>query len=474
MKGLSGIVVVMAWVFCWPAGAAERRGPWVTRAPFEWLEIHEGDVREIPDSFEEASLRMQLIARAEHTIDIVQYLQTNDGPVGLPLASALRDAANRGVRVRFLVTGTPELETDPLRRFAHHLLARPTREPIRFLEFGPASPWSIWDSFHEKFIIVDGKWAVTGGRAYGFTYLSWLDDGFITRGGLARQVQETYERIWSFASSRQAPRTTPPLAPGDEPPRFRHYRVPPMMALSPVQATDEASFLDWLGRAPEPAAPVTGRARVIHYDLSQQRWMNHFPRNVAAREAQLEDPIAAELVARISDPGTKEVWISSMSLIELPALKSALIRAAQGGIAVTMLTNCRQSDAILAPFGLNWRMSVPDMLELARVGVRIEAIEPGARSDWRYLHKKMAVVDDTVFVGSHNFNLPSSLYNDEADLEIEDPAFARSVRQHLESQMQAAFRPVEVGELEEDLRRPGPPGVRNVLGWLGREMMPLF
>lgn len=451
------------------------RAPLVDRNAFEWTDLHEGDVREIPDPYVEAHLRLRLIQRAKRTIDISQYLQTDDREVAMPLMTALREAANRGVQVRFMITGTPETKLDFMDRFRKHLIGVSTRAPIECLYFDDRGPWSFFDEIHEKLLVVDGQIVVTGGRAYGEDFLHWLDDGFIARGALAAQAQVVYDRIWNFVTRQEAPRTTPALALGASTPGYEHFKMPPSMALSPERQRTARDIFKWLDEPVHEDSPVTGRARMLHFDMFQQRWMNHFPRTLRQRAQQLEDPILNELVERISRTETRRVLISSMSLIESPQLKSALVDAALRGVDVRLLTNSKDSDAAAAPLGINWTISLPDMLELAQAGVKIFSFEakPSVHP-WKYLHKKMAIVDDAALVGSHNFNYPSSLYNDEADFEIEDAGFARTARERLETQIALAARPLEASELKWHLNHRGPPIVRNLEWWLGQKMLPLF
>lgn len=50
----------------------------------------------------------------------------------------------------------------------------------------------------------------------------------------------------------------------------------------------------------------------------------------------------------------------------------------------------------------------------------------------RRLHMKLVVIDDAVYIGSANFDLRSIFINVEMMLRIEDPEFARHVRQHVD------------------------------------------
>ena len=52
----------------------------------------------------EVDLRLELVRRARRSIDLITYDQRADPQVTLPLGTELRAAANRGVRVRFLVS----------------------------------------------------------------------------------------------------------------------------------------------------------------------------------------------------------------------------------------------------------------------------------------------------------------------------------------------------------------------------------
>src|SRR5688500_16620242 len=86
-----GLALVLAAVA--PSAAQAGAYPW---APLG------DDIRFIGDARVEAQLRLYMIRQARESVDVVIYEQGDDEAVGLPVLSALREAANRGVKVRII------------------------------------------------------------------------------------------------------------------------------------------------------------------------------------------------------------------------------------------------------------------------------------------------------------------------------------------------------------------------------------
>ena len=77
---------------------------------YPWIQISSEDIRMVPNPVIEAELRLSLIKKAQHSIDLVIWDQREDETVGMPILKALRDAADRGVKIRFLLSWSGHME----------------------------------------------------------------------------------------------------------------------------------------------------------------------------------------------------------------------------------------------------------------------------------------------------------------------------------------------------------------------------
>ena len=107
--------------------------------------------------------RLDLIARAERSLVVGSYLFADDES-GLDIASALLSAADRGVEVRILVDGLVgglNLLGGDLGYVlgAHESVELRFYQPVNLL-----SPWSLNARYHEKYVIMDDRAFVLGGR----------------------------------------------------------------------------------------------------------------------------------------------------------------------------------------------------------------------------------------------------------------------------------------------------------------------
>ena len=131
-------------------------------------------VRLLPLGAYSLDARIQLAQRAARSLD-VQYYHFESDSTGRLLMTALRDASQRGVRVRLLVDDLYTIHSDPLLR---GLASFPNVEVRLFNPFccargaGVAGRYlaSIFDfgrlnhRMHNKMFLADGVMAVVGGR----------------------------------------------------------------------------------------------------------------------------------------------------------------------------------------------------------------------------------------------------------------------------------------------------------------------
>ncbi len=408
-------------------------------ATYPWVDVAADDVRVMTTAQMDLAVRLEIIRRAERTLDVVVFEQMADPDVGLPILSAIRDAANRGVRVRFVTCWIAQVVKDKKNLSGKYLLNPPTRAPIDFIIFGGKKQkhgkWDLADSVHEKLIIADDSVVLATGRGHSNSYVNWLDTSFLIGGPLVAQSVDAFERIWAAVRVEHDPMIGNPRAP--EPPR--HDVLPSMRIASSELAELDAHVQvverKMAGTSEAGASPARGR--ILHFDMIRQyQEMGYrIRRGVYGRARAYTDPIVDAVLARL--PSARSVRYSTLSVLPHPVLREALIEAAQRGVEVHIQAN--GEGAALDPLNAPFYSSLWDIRRMFREGrgrIHVHGLEPGRAHPWTYTHRKMAVIEDAsgdpsrdaVIFGSHNLNIGSSSYNDELSYEVEGGSFAAEYR----------------------------------------------
>ncbi|WP_197017745.1 phospholipase D-like domain-containing protein [Alkalibacterium sp. AK22] len=115
--------------------------------------------------------RMNIIEEAEETLDVAYFYMEQGESVQLHYAYVLA-AADRGVNVRYLLDGlfhgVRGDDRDVLRAFnAHPNIELKLYEPVWSVVL---APWRVNNRMHDKILIADDQFAVTGGRNIGDLY----------------------------------------------------------------------------------------------------------------------------------------------------------------------------------------------------------------------------------------------------------------------------------------------------------------
>lgn len=478
MSVFKTIVVVLfvcclsEWVYGEPLGVnAVSQSPYLLQNPYPWRSFNPEDILVVNDGVTDAEIRLALVSRAERSIDVVTYAQTVDQEVGLPFYTALRDAANRGVHIRFLTNTMMSVLLDMSRMTQGYLAAKPSVAPIEILFWGrsgTSGPWQIGDFIHEKFVIVDKKWVFHTGRMISKNSVNWLDKAYLLKGDIAHDTVMCFDRLWN-----EAKRTAPVLVsprPSKQSPvsRYRRFIPPASMDLRiEGQKRDFARFTEWIDRT-ELTADQHSTIRMLHHDFVRQMRVLRYPADVATRLHHFEDPVLEALIERILEPQTREVLIGTMVAIFQPKFRDALKIALSRGTRVHLFIDSVQAAATQTPAALNFAIALPEMDELLAAGAKIDVFNKNEEDGVRqiYLHEKLAIVDDTVFFGSHNFTQMSTVNNDETAYEVRSPEFAKKMRHIFFTDMTLGGTPYSREEVARELKVGGPfAGLRQWLGW---------
>jgi putative cardiolipin synthase len=404
--------------------------------------------------------RLQLARRAQVSLD-VQYYHFEDDPSGRYMLRALRDAAERGVRVRLLIDDLYTGGHDPLflafaahknvevRLFNPFCCARDRGQAGRFL--ASIGDWSrVNHRMHNKMFIADGAMAVFGGRNMADEYFlrsdkaeNFIDVDAFTVGFIIAPLQALFDRYWN-----------------SDP-------VYPLEAIAKTSLSKDelrAKFEEWTGPkktpppAPLPPNDILGYGPIAD-DLEGGRlglvWGSAYvfadypdkPFEPADAEELLETSATYNVFEAIRKAKTEVVATSPYLVpgrLGLELLKELRSR----NVKVTLMTNSLGStDEPIVHLGYSHYRE--DML---RLGVDLYELSPARvkknkrsflfGSSLGRLHAKLAVIDrQTLFVGSMNLDPRSATTNTELGAVIECPELARELIRVIDiDRLQSAYR----------------------------------
>ena len=371
-----------------------------------------------------------LIALADHaerTLDIQYYIIHEDDSTRT-LLHHVREAADRGVRVRVLVDDLNTAGED--RRFMH--LSSHANIEVRVFNPFTAGRFSTLTRFvasaanirrinhrmHNKLFVADNALAITGGRNIGDAYFTldphsnFVDLDVVAAGPIVPELSASFDEFWNSK-----------------------YAIPISTVASAV--TDEGASTPLV----EPEA--TANANWLDHELDLHKlqliWvpatvLADQPAKIASETSPEEEVTIANDIATLMKSAKQELII--MSPYFVPGKQGvALIGDLIGrGVHVRILTNSLAStDSPLVDIGYaRYRVA------LLKLGVDLREMRPKLgqkrarfhpfRSSNASLHAKALVIDQKiVFIGSLNMDERSAKTNSELGLVISSAEIARQV-----------------------------------------------
>lgn len=403
--------------------------------------------RLLPEAAFAFDARISLARHAEKSLDVQYYLIQKDD-VGLLFLKELREAAARGVRVRLLVddlytggedevfsafSAFPNVEVrlfNPLPSRADSLT---TRLLFSFADFG-----RINHRMHNKMLIADNSFAVSGGRNIGNEYFmrstaaNFIDMDVISSGPVVREMSEGFDRYWNSSHAW------------------------PIERIAPLRTTPEIAQrrFDEIVRTAVPDVPIRPRDVLNKSPVGEQLITGKLDRYWALGTLFVDDPekitrkaddayvgSVTEGALSVINSARREVKIGSPYFIPGTRGMAMMKKAIESGGRITVITNSLgATDEPLAYAG--YERYRADML---KIGVTIYEIAPmlSARSGQfgdfgktiSRLHAKLAVIDDErFFVGSMNLDHRSAAVNTEVGLVIDSPELVGDYNKLMNSQ----------------------------------------
>ena len=325
---------------------------------------------------------------------------------GASVAQALMRAAARGVRTQLVVDG---VGTGALpKAWAEQLHAAGVLCSV----YSPLGPLGLllphrWRRLHRKLCVVDGRVLFCGGinvlddfhdPNHGTLDAPRFDFAVRATGSLVAQASDTMDQLWwRMQAVRDA----------------RQRRLPE--ALQALRAASAARNAEQAAQGTDPNAGPPVRATLVLRD------------NVRNRSRIEKAYLRAIGAAR------HEVIIANAYFMPGGKLRRALVMAARRGVRVRLLLQGRYE------YFMQYHAARPVYGALLEAGVEIYEYAPS------FLHAKVAVIDahsdrPWATVGSSNLDPLSLLLAREANVVVEDAAFAIDLRQRLVHAMQHAGR----------------------------------
>ena len=316
---------------------------------------------------------------------------------GASVAEALMRAALRGVHVHLVVDGVgtgrlPQAWADRMRSAG-----------VQVQVYSPLGPLGLllpqrWRRLHRKMCVVDGHLLFCGGinvlddfhdPNHGVLTAPRLDFAVAVTGSLVVPASDAMEQLWW---RMQAVRDV------------RQRRLPE--ALRALRAASAARHEDT-----SPDSHSDMRAALLLRDNVRHR-------------TRIE-----KAYRRAIGTAREEIIIANAYFLPGGKLRRALVMAARRGVRVRLLLQGRYE------YFMQYHAARPVYGALLKAGIEIHEYEPS------FLHAKVAVIDALgarpwATVGSSNLDPLSLLLAREANVVVEDAAFATELRARLEHAMQ--------------------------------------
>ncbi|CAN7307785.1 cardiolipin synthase ClsB [Acidovorax sp. LjRoot66] len=347
---------------------------------------------------------------------------------GASVAQALERAARRGVRTQLVVdgVGTGAFPLEWTERFS--------AAGVQFRVYSPLGPLGLllphrWRRLHRKLCVVDGCMLFCGGinvlddlhdPNHGALAAPRFDFAVQATGSLVAVASDTMDQLWW---RMQAVRD------------MRERRLP-----EALQALRSASAAQHAAQAAQEG-PAMRAALLLRDNV----------RNRSRIERAYRRAIGA---------ARHEVIIANAYFLPGGKLRRALLMAARRGVRVRLLLQGRYE------YFMQYHAARPVYGALLAAGVEIHEYAPS------FLHAKVAVVDALgerpwATVGSSNLDPLSLLLAREANVVVEDAAFAADLRERLVQAMEQS------GRRMEPARYAGRPLRQRVLDQVAHALMRL-
>lgn len=364
----------------------------------------------IDDNVDALMWRLRMIESAEEELILTTFNFGNDQS-GTDIMAALLRAADRGVQVRILVDGIYGALNLHGERF-DVLVAHENIEAKLYNTVNLLTPWDANYRMHDKYLIVDDRVYMLGGRNSTDLFLGDYSDKVSTdrdvlvyREGSGEtasicRLKQYFEQIWALSCNKTLKCNSPKEAVKAQ--LYDHYLE--------LQSTYPESFLepDWIGET-----IAANSVSLICNPITNTN----------------KEPLLWESLCALMMEG-ENVTIQTPYIICNQEMYSGFSDITQAGTQVTIITNAVANGA--NPWGCTDYLNQKD--KILETGVSVCEYY-GEHS----LHTKTVLIDDTISViGSFNMDMRSTYLDTETMLVIDCPKLNAYLRSEASAQMDAS------------------------------------
>ena len=290
----------------------------------------------LPENQEALEWRLALLDHATSSLDMKYFVWEGDA-CGHLMLSHLIAAANRGVRVRLLLDDMTMAAAD---KDAAMLNSIPNLElrlynPARIRGVGGGLSYigkkSLNQRMHNKLMVVDGRWAIAGGRNIGNAYFglapkyNFRDLDALITGAILPGLAKAYDEYWNCSEAYPADQlaaTPKGKKRGRQLAKLgsKHNSFTGVLGYSPFPATP----MDWSDRfAALPKRMVAGRAQYYH----------DAPDTAADKRLRMLDLLRTDMPSpQVSAAIVSPYFLPSRQMLE------SMAGMKQDGVGVSLLT----------------------------------------------------------------------------------------------------------------------------------------
>lgn len=352
---------------------------------------------------------VQCIDRSAYEVRLETYIFNLHGS-GQVVAAALERAAQRGVAVYLVMdgVGTPTLPSEWLERFKRAGVAWRIFSPLGRL--GLLIP-SRWRRLHRKLCVVDGAVAFCGG-------INILDDFFDPNHGVLEAPRLDFSVRVEGPLVQIAHAATAQL----------WWRL---QALGTVRQSDLKTAWATLQTAVRQALQSTVQDESVAV-VRPEALVHSAVAELVLRDNVRNRTRIERAYRKAIGEAQHEIIIANAYFLPGYKLRKGLIHAAQRGVRVRLLLQGRYE------YFMQYHAARPVYGALLAAGVEIHEYSVS------FLHAKVAVIDGHwATVGSSNLDPLSLLLAREANVVVDDRAFAQDLRARLEQAFQSSGAPVD-------------------------------
>lgn len=401
------------------------------------VEAHPGlcGIYPLEDSRDAFAARALLAEVAERTLDVQYYIWQND-MTGTLLFEALHAAADRGVRVRFLMDDNTTQGLDPIlaaldshpnievRLFNPFVIRRP--------RFGYLTDFSRANRrMHNKSFTVDNQVTVIGGRNIGDEYFGaaaegslFVDLDVVAVGPVVTEVSKDFDRYWASESSYPLDRIVRSV---------ESARIADVAAAAVRVAHDPAALAYTTAIRDSPFIRAVVERR-LDFEWAVTHMISDDPAKGLGR-APSKELFHHQLRKIIGDP-VSDLELVASYLVPGETGTDSFVSLAGRGVKIRILTNSLEASDVPAVYSgfakrrkplLKAGISLYEMRRLSPDAGERKLAGPFGSSG-SSLHAKTFSMDRSrFFVGSFNFDPRSRKLNTELGFVIDSPVLAQRI-----------------------------------------------